>query len=292
MADHGPVKIREGRVEDLIKVYKQSYRQIVKTIETATDSGKIQRFRVMAQINSILAELGVAVDDWIKAEIPQYYLAGANQAAQDLKRLGIDVLKDPSYALLNKQAIAVLVDDTSLAFAEGIRGVSRNARRILDTALKQQLNFIIADGKLTGAARRQVSASVAQAIQDSGLTALVDRGGKRWELDTYGRMLVRTKSVEARNAGLMNRMTASGKDLVQVTRHNSKHKNCLFWEGKILSISGKTPTGTKLPGGYVVAGTYEDAVRRGLFHPNCKHGINVITPELAAITKAYQPQAA
>lgn len=287
MADRGPVKIREGRIDDLTKLYKQSYKDIVKTIDLATTSGKIQKFKVMAQINRILADLGVNVDEWVKTEIPQYYLAGANQAKQDLLKLGINVDTGTGFAVVNKEAITALVDETSLAFAEGITGISRNARRLLDNALKQQLNFIIADGKLTGAARRSVSASVSAAIQESGLVALVDRGGKQWQFDTYARMLVRTKSVEARNVGLMNRMTGSGHDLVQVTRHQSDHEACAFWEGKILSISGATPVGTKLDGGYVVEGTYEQARRMGLFHPNCKHGINVINPALAAITKAY-----
>lgn len=287
MADRGPVKIRQGRIDDLLRLYREAYKRIIVTLENETAAGKIHKLRVMSQVNKILEELGEDAAKWVQAEIPQYYIDGANVAKVDLKRLGIDVERSSGFALINKEAVKALVDETALSFAEGIRGVSRNARRMLDDALKQQLNFTIAEGRLTGEARRVVSAAVKQRLQDEGLTALVDRSGRKWSLDTYSEMLVRTKAVEARNQGLANSMLSYGYDLVQVSNHGSSHKACARWEGKVLSISGKTPTGTKLPGGRIVAGSMADAKAAGLFHPNCQHSANVFTPELAAETHAY-----
>ncbi len=277
MAYTGPVKIRQGSIEELISLYKQTYAKLTREIIDATDAGKIQKARVMARINVELEALGVDVDKWARREIPQYYLDGANIAQQDLRALGVDINKNKNFAVVNKEAIAALTDEVALAFAQSITAVSRNSRQLLSDALKQQLNFIIAQGKLEGETRKAISAGVVQNLKDNGITALQDKAGKNWQFENYARMLVRTKGAEARNQGLANRMLTSGYDLVQVSNHRTDHPACAAWEGRILSLTGNTP-------GYP---TLQQAITAGLFHPNCEHAINVIIPGLAELTTAY-----
>jgi len=272
-----PVKLRQGRIDELIGIYTGAYEDLVKTIVTSTEAGKINKARTMATIRAQLTDLGVNVDKWVKKEIPQYYLDGANNAIQDLKKLGVDISGPTGLVAINKEAIAALTDSVSLAFAEGLTGISRNAQMILSDALKQQLNFIIADGKLKGEALKTVSEGVKQKLQDSGLIAIKDRAGRDWSFDRYAEMLVRTKAVEARNAGMADKMLQNGYDLVEVSNSNSDHDVCARWEGEILSVSGNTP-------GYP---TVSEAEADGLFHPNCTHAINPINLELAEKTQAY-----
>lgn len=292
MADRGPVKIREGNIDQLIAIYKSAYNQAIKTIVDATEAGKIQRARVMLTINAILKDLGVKSAEWIEREIPQYYLDGANAAIQDLRRMNVDVMSKKGLLPIDAEAIKALTDDTALGFAESIRGVGRNAERVLSDAVKQQINFTIAEGRLTSESKKVVVATVEQTLRDQGLGALTDKAGRTWDYEVYARMLVRTKSVEARNQGLGNKMLQNGYDLVQVTDHNSDHPACAKYEGKILSMTGQTKPGTELPGGLVVFATYAQATAPekeggGIFHPNCEHAINAIDPDIAAKTEAY-----
>lgn len=277
MAYSGPVKIREGNLDTLIALYKDTYTKLTKEIIDATDSGKIQKARVMARINAELEALGIDVDKWARHEIPQYYLDGANIAQQDLRALGVEISKNKNFAVINKEAIIALTDEVAQAFAQSISAISRNARQVLSDALKQQLNFIIAQGKLEGQARKTISNAVAQQLKDQGLSALQDKAGRNWTFENYSRMLVRTKAVEARNQGLANRALTSGYDLVQVSNHRTDHPACAAWEGRILSLTGNTP-------GYP---TLQQAIESGLFHPNCEHAINILVPELAKLTTAY-----
>ena len=276
MADRGPVKIREGRIDLLLNLYKKSYENLTREIITASEAGKIQRAKVLVRLKVELEDLGVDVDKWVRDEIPKYYNDGANVALNDLRRLGVD-LSQSSGAAFNREAIKALTDETALAFADGIRGVSRSAIRFVDDVLKMQLNMIIAEGKLTGETRKMISSTVKQRLQDSGLPAIRDRAGKRWSLDNYSEMLVRTKAVEARNQGLANKMLQYGYDLVQISNHGTDHKECARWEGKILSVTGQTP-------GYP---TLAEAQAAGLFHPRCEHAMNVINLDLAKKTEAY-----
>jgi hypothetical protein len=287
MADRGPVKIRDGSIEDLVRLYQATYKKLTEEIVGASEAGKIQKARVMARINAELTALGVDVNEWVKKEIPLYYLDGSNQALQDLRALGVDLSARSNFAVINQEAIKALTDEVALNFAQAITGISRTANRVLTDALRQQLNFIIAQGRLTGETRRDISAALKAKLQDEGFEALTDKRGAKWTLDRYTRMLARTKAVEARNQGLANRMLANGLGLVQVTNHNSKHEACKLLEGKILSLTGSTPRGTKLSGGFVVWGSLQQAIEAGLFHPNCQHAINVFSAELAQKTKAY-----
>jgi hypothetical protein len=231
----------------------------------------------MVRINLELRNLGVDVDKFIREEIPKYYNDGANIALQDLRRLGVDLDPRTGGALINREAIKALTDESAEAIAQSMTAISRSVRQRLGEVLKTQLNFIIAEGKLSGDTLKTITAAVRDQIEKNGLTALRDKSGRSWSMDNYADMLVRTKAVEARNQGLTNQMLRYGYDLVQVSNHNTDHLACKKYEGKILSLTGKTP-------GYP---SLEKAKLDGLFHPRCKHAMNVINPTLAAKTKAY-----
>jgi hypothetical protein len=277
MADHGEVKLRDVRIQALIDTYHQTYKDIVTTITDATEAGKINKARTLATIKVQLQELGDNVDTWVQKEIPQYYLDGANIAIQDLKKMGVAVSGPKGMAPINKEAIGYLVDDTRNSFALALTTMNRSASNLLSSAVKQQLTMIMAEGTLSGAARKTIADSIVKQLEESGISALIDSGGKSWEFDTYAEMLVRTKAVEARNSGLKDKMAQNGYDLVQVSDHGSDHPACADWEGEILSITGNTPN----------YATTDEAEADGLMHPNCQHAYNVIEPDLAAETEAY-----
>jgi hypothetical protein len=154
--------------------------------------------------------------------------------------------------------------------------VNRSTKLFISKAAKEQITNQIALGKVTGKTIRQVQKTIVALLKDQGLEALKDKSDRTWELDWYTEMLLRTKAVEARNRGLANRMVENDYDLVQVSSHGATDV-CGEWEGKILSVTGKTP-------GYKTVAQTEAA---GLFHPNCRPAINVIVMDLARETKAY-----
>jgi hypothetical protein len=135
----------------------------------------------------------------------------------------------------------------------------------------------MAEGITKGSALREVKNMVKSVLSEYGLDSLIDKAGRSWSLDRYTEMLIRTKTVEARNRGLINRVLENGYDLVQVSDHMGECDLCRPWEGRILSLTGQTK-------GYP---TLAEAESQGLFHPNCRHAINTLHRELAEKTKAY-----
>lgn len=273
------VPIDEAKLEKLIAAYKQSYIDIVKEINGATNFGVANRKAILGQVEAILKELGVDVGKFIAEELPGYYELGANDAVNQLQNVGADVGVKEGFNRVHNEAIAALVDDSARAFGESISGVGRSANQLMGKATRDLITQKMAKGIIGGDALRQVRLEIKGILQEQGLAALVDKGGKRWTPDRYAEMLFRTKAVEARNRGMANRMIENGYDLVQISTHPGACELCRPWEGKILSLTGDTK-------GYP---TIANAERSGLFHPNCRHAMNVLIPSLAKRTRAYDP---
>jgi len=274
------IDVSPEQLKRLTMLFKRSYKRIVGEINTATDFGVSRRKAILRQIDVILEGLGVDVQDFVDKELPAYYKRGARDAVKQLKNVKASIPIETGFSQLHREAIVALVDDTVRAYAESITGVKRSANLLLGKMTRNLLTEEIAHGVVTGEALRKVRQNIKGILQEQGLSALVDKGGKRWQLDNYAEMLFRTKVVEARNMGLVNRMVENNYDLVQVSDHIGECPLCRPWEGKILSTTGATK-------GYP---TLQEATDTGLFHPNCRHAINTVVPSLARKTKAYDPE--
>ena len=264
----------------LVSIFRSAQTRIVKEIATATDFGVSHRKAILLQVDEILIELGEDIQVFTDKTLSGFYKEGADMAVKQLKNVDADIAVKSGFNRLHRDAIIALVDDTVSRYAEAITGVKRSTQRLLGQALRQQLAQEIAFGALTGDALRTVRRNIKGLLQEEGLAALVDKGGRKWSLDRYSEMLYRTKIVEARNMGLANRMAENNYDLVQVSDHEGECQLCRPWEGKILSITGNTK---KYP-------SLQTAIDAGLFHPNCKHAINALIPKIAKQTKAYDPE--
>lgn len=273
------VELDEKKILRLMQVFKSAQKEIEKEILTATDFGVANRKAILAQIDEIVDELAEETGTIVQKEIPFYYENGAKIANRQLKNIGADVAINEGFNRVHRQAIQALVDDTARAFAESMVGIKRNSRVMLGKAVRERITQRMAKGLISGEALEDVKNGIKEEIREKGIASLKDKANRTWTLDRYSEMLFRTKSVEARNRGLVNRMAEYNYDLVQVSNHNSSHDACRVWEGRILSITGDTK-------GYP---TVAEAENKGLFHPNCKHAINVLIPSLARKTEAYNP---
>lgn len=275
------VEVNEKQIKRLRNIFLLAQRKIERDIlnYATTDFTRAQRREVLKQVQDTVDELAVKAGKAVQTELPLYYENGAKDAVKQLKNIKAPIPVQGALNQIHKQAISALVDETAKLFAEGMTGVTRSAEKAISKATRQLITQRLAEGAIAGETRRTVTKEIKKVIQDEGIYALIDRGGRRWTLDRYSEMLFRTKAVEARNRGMGNRMLENGYDLVQVSNHNSSHDACRRWEGRILSVSGNTE-------GYP---TLAQAEESGLFHPNCKHAINAIIPSLARKTEAYNP---
>ena len=126
-------------------------------------------------------------------------------------------------------------------------------------------------GLLSGTDTRiQASQKMLNEMSAKGITSFVDKAGRSWSLSSYAEMCARTVSSHAALQGHIDRQLEVGEDLVKVSSIGTTCPVCQRWQGVVLSISGKSPKYHSLG----------EAKSAGLFHPNCKHTLEMYIPEL------------
>lgn len=270
---------RDKDLRRLEQIYKRAGRNIMATFDEQTDFEQYRRAGIMRQIEQILADAGTETGAWLDEVLPATYQRGSGDVIRQLGLINAPIRDGDAFNVIDQRAVQVLVSETQDAFATALTTVGRTAGQLLAQAAKDQITLEIAEGALTGATRRQISDKIMATLRAGGVTGLVDKRGAQWTLDRYAAMLARTKLMEARNTGVANKMLQNGYDLVEITGGNSTHSACAKWEYKIVSLSGRSEEYPSLA----------DARADGIFHPNCQHHYNIVHSDLAAMTKAYNP---
>lgn len=137
-----------------------------------------------------------------------------------------------------------------------------------EAALKQVLAQ-----EAAGAGWAKGSAAMVQEMQNKGITAFVDKAGRRWSLQAYGNMAVRTTARQAEVAALL---TADDYDLWQILRIGSTCPVCAPLEGRVYSKSGTSPDYPPLSLAFGKVDPFgpEDLTNTYLnIHPNCLHAL-------------------
>lgn len=125
----------------------------------------------------------------------------------------------------------------------------------------QAVNHATALYNRGGITRQQAKQRALNALANKGVVHFVDQGGRRWGLDRYVDMALRTGYASASRAGFLASLEGRGKDLVYVSAHFGSCPLCVPWEGVMLSASGNDRRYPSL----------QEATASGLFHPNCRH---------------------
>lgn len=132
------------------------------------------------------------------------------------------------------------------------------------------------------AAGRGVNRSVpafVEALRREGVTAFVDKAGRRWSLHTYCTMAARTARRQAEVSAVLTADLAQ--DLYQISSHGTTCSICAPLEGRVYSKSGTDPVFPPLTlafgkvdpvGPDTLANTYLN------IHPNCLHVLVPWTP--------------
>lgn len=272
MADkrNDPRKIKAAiakKEEALGAIYTAAYKEILDVIER--DAGTLWRKerskRMLANLNGILKGLDQETRAFIEREIPNFYREIAKNAQYDLAVEGV-VIED-AFSKIHKEAVSSIADAAKTRFAESLQAVKRDALSKIKLAEKAKIRETIGVGATLGKAQEVVAREVTERLAASGISALKDKAGKTWQLDRYARMLTGEVLANAARSSVENIGLENGFDVYQISRHGAKDA-CRFHEGRIFSLTGKTPG---LP-------TLEQLKASGeIFHVGCRHSYFVLT---------------
>lgn len=226
-------------------------------------------------ITSIVGRLRGRSRQTVEQAVTEAVRRGVAQADEDLVKADIEPPDDPAPG---QQTVGRATDRL-------MSDLTPVHTKMIDETVDRYRKIIVEVSNLveTGAATRlQAAQQALNKFADAGITGFVDKAGRNWELSTYVEMATRTATARAMIAAHLVRLEQAGIKLVIVSDAPYECPLCAPWENKVLSVGtdavgGKhemNVNGTRVE----VAGSLDEAMAAGLFHPNCRHNISAFIP--------------
>lgn len=183
---------------------------------------------------------------------------------------------------INTAAMTAVATEQSAAFTAAGFSILRQTQ----DAFREVARVAVSGRIASGADRNRALQRILNDFAANGITAYRDKAGRKWGIDTYGEMVLRTGVNRAQNDGRLRGYQASGVSLVHCSQHRGADDHCLPFQNKILSTDGAAGdrvvvspiTGEEVT--VHVAATLADAMAHGLLHVNCRHTLTAYTPGL------------
>lgn len=203
-------------------------------------------------------------------ETPDKHAAGYRNAAA-LTGEQMDIVQRLTQNLMGEITDATMTSMTTLQSA--ILG------RIQPDVYRRVGMEQVAAMQATGRGVSKTVPAFVEQLRREGVTAFIDKAGRRWSLHTYCSMVTRTTSRQAEIAAVL---TADPEhDLYKISSHNTTCKICAPFEGRVYSRSGTDPDfpPLALAFGKIDRGGPDTLANTWLnIHPNCLHVLIPWTP--------------
>jgi len=222
------------------------------------------------QVDGILDDLAHAVPGAVERAVGIAYNRGIATAGTELTAAGL-----PHAAFAEVQptsAVSAIVSET-LTRTEPM---SFQIRRAVMDVYQRVVTEAAVQTTLGTVTRREASQLILAKLTKQGVTGFRDAAGRNWEMGAYAEMAARSATANAMLQGHTDRIQELGIDTVIVSDAPEECKVCRPFEGKVLSLSGRT-TG-RLKDGKTVVASLAEAKGKGLFHNNCRHSHSIYLP--------------
>ena len=275
------------------RIYAQAERDIIQRIANRLKKDKslsieqweIRKLRELQTLRSgiekqIVAKLDNFNDKELQKIIQELYNQGSKDAVADLRKVYNINEITTDFGKIDEATVA----NYTKALKDNLQGTHLRIVRQADDVYRQAVSRGV-NTVLTGSGTRvEGSQRVLNEFANKGVTGFVDKSGRSWSLKTYAEMATRTTAARARIDGSLNRFQQNGEDLVVVSAHAESCPICDPWEGRILSISGRSEDYPSVA----------EAEADGLWHANCTHNATLwvegltTKPEPVDSTDNYQ----
>lgn len=285
----------EGLNDDVVALYRRAEmylievirRALIRTGESPTWAEaqllaiRQERGNIEGMADALHQRLGTT---W-RSTIDAAYLRGQIEAEKELAALPEHLRPTPSTPVFESSAAVYALVSEAITTMEPVH---RNLVRRVDD-IWRRIGVEATGYSVTGAMTTQQAAQRAfTRMAREGLPFFVDKAGRKWGLDTYAEMAVRTATNKALRAGHTNTMVEHGIDLVVVSSHKNPAPQCAPFERKVLSLTGQFAPGTHRIGDNIVSvvATMQQAEESGLHHPNCRHTHSAYIPGYTRVSYA------
>jgi hypothetical protein len=260
---------RFNPLEKLIVKQTEKLFVLYKLVLSSTNKTNVYWNRLDKEISKQYKIIDKAYEEWNKIEIPKVYRREMYYMAARInktKRINATAKLNTTTLLrsnASKQLLASIVSDSiasmSTSLFNGQKLFKRFARLTQQQLVSEALiESAVIQGIEQGNIRKSVTAIYKSLKNKLGDGKFLQVNNRMYKPRYYAELVTRTKFHETQANGAVFTATNYGTDLVRVSSHNTTTEICQAYEGKVFSISGKTP-------GF----SFLDQLPP--FHPNCLH---------------------
>ncbi len=196
---------------ELLKLFRDAQKNLIAVIEKSGE-GPFSAFRreQLRAIETVIARLTRSVARWTEREIPRLVSKGAEDVLERLAKIDEKEFTF-KFAGVSNKAVKFLTEKAALEFGNTMIGLRRNASRaMLDKRLLQEK---IVSSVVQGSSVARTQTELIDAMKKDGIEVLRARNGfgRRFSLEHYTNMLVRSQSMAAYNAGAKLQLLGAGR---------------------------------------------------------------------------------
>lgn len=274
----------EAELEKLIRIYLKAETDIINEIGRLRSQGLVDYHAVAAleRVQAILRNMENEAWKYVPKMIEREFYVNHPKA-----RRFYESIKKHTAGYENAAALTVDEQDVVQRLVMALMGEITDAAMTAMTTIQDALigrtepdiyrRVGLEQVAAQTAAGRGVNRSVPEfvrALQREGVTAFVDRAGRKWSLHTYCTMVSRTTRRQAEVLSVLTR--DSEHDLYRISSHGTTCALCAPYEGRVYSKSGTNPDFPPLADafGKIDVNGPDVLVNTWLnIHPNCLHSV-------------------
>lgn len=264
----------------IMQMYRKSLDDILEFLvkELAVESNSltapsvVNQAAIFRQLQTELYKYSPEVREEVQKAIDKAFKNGQVKLLLDIGKAKtlLEARQGVANSLINKHRIDAMFQDTFSDLLVATKNTETRLKRIVRESAADRLQLGVAREKgwkeISKELEKKLSAEgLSKTIKTDGFVGIVDKAGRRWQLENYTDMLVETKLRDAYIEGVRTEALQEDVDIGVISSHGAKDA-CRHWEGVMVSMNGKTDGLT----------TYDEALSSGeIFHPRCQHSVDV-----------------
>ncbi len=272
------------------RTVRAAQREIMLHVRLAIREGNLQRrdqqLLQLSRVLAVLDQLGAYTDPAARQMVQDAYDQGAARALAQIAGLSITAPEIPgAFAGVSLDAIRVLQDAINGNLDDSRRRIGRQVQDVYARAGRTAATRAILgiDGSPVTARRALVrdllqDRQISRMVQNGG-PGFVDTAGRKWTLDRYASMAVRTVTREAVVQGAVDRMVAHQITLARITTHEGACEICKPYIGRLVDLTGST---RDFDGEAVMSGPLPP------YHPNCRCTASPVAVRVERVRREMQ----
>lgn len=280
----------EAELKKLVSLFLKAETDIINTIGRLRSAGNAYyaQVAVLERVQAILRQLEndawtysrKAIEKMFYVRVPEARRIEGETTKKHLRGyLNAAELTTEQYAIIDQLVANLMGEITDATLTAYATVESALIGRVEPDVYRRVGLEQVALRQATGQGVYRQLPQFVEALRREGVTAFVDKAGRRWSLHTYGSMVSRTTS---RQAEVLSVLTADPEqDLYRISVNGTTCGICAPYEGRVYSKSGTNPDYPPLAAAFgkqdpdgpdTLANTWLN------LHPNCQHSLAPWSP--------------